>query len=222
MGNNCCSLFQELPIMKNALLLLCLLSTIFGVCFASEPNAIRDKILHDTTIQGFPCAHGIAWFYPDGALNQCTFSRPVTLGDLRVPRDSVVELWPNGAARYLMLPRPTVLDRYRVRATSRIGFARGTTTSFYRTGELRSLYLLRNQTVQTVPCSGGAWNTLSDPSGAETRVEFYPDGNLESCRLSRDFSGFRTGQRIVLPNLTAATASSAPSPSPRMKAASAR
>ena len=55
---------------------------------ASEPNALRSKVLHDTVIQGYPCARGYAWFYPDGSLNECTVARPVTFGAVRVPRGS--------------------------------------------------------------------------------------------------------------------------------------
>lgn len=183
------------------LLLLCLLlAAAVSAASASEPNAVRDKVLHNTTIQGFPCARGAAWFYPDGSLNQCTLAQPAALGDLRVPRGSVVELWPNGEAHYLTLPRATVLAGYRVRGADRLSLSRGATTAFYRTGELHSLYLTGNQAVHGIPCHGGAWNTFTDPAGNQNVVEFYPDGSLESCQLSRDFSGFRTGQRIVLPH----------------------
>lgn len=191
--------------MKSVLLICLFFSLCTGVCTASEPNALRYQIPHDTTIQGYPCSRGEAWFYPDGSLNQCTLSRPAAIGsDLRVPRGAVIELWPSGAAHYLMLQHPGVLAGYRVRGSTRHGLSRGATTSFYRTGELRSFYLVSTQTIQGIPCRGGAWDTLTDPTGGENMVEFYRDGKLESCKLSRDFSGFRAGQRIVLPRLTIA------------------
>ncbi len=189
--------------MKTALLFLSLLFVAsVRICPASEPNAIRDKVAHNTTIQGFPCARGVVWFYPDGALDECTLSAPAAIGDLRVPRHSVVELWPDGGARFVMLPHTAVLGSYRVRGGTLHGLSRGAATAFYRTGELQSFYLPANQTIQGVPCGGGAWNTYTDPSGGETRVELYPNGKIESCKLSRDFSGFRSDQRIVFPHLT--------------------
>jgi hypothetical protein len=196
---------QELPMKKIHLpLVFLVLVASASVGRASEPNAIRGRLPHDAILQGFPCAHGDAWFYPDGALNQCTLARPATLGDLRVPPGSVIELWPSGAPHYLMLPRETVLAGFRIRGGTRLDRSRGATTAFYRNGGLRSFYLGRNQLVQGVPCRGGSWNTLSDPSGGQNLVEFYDDGKLASCKLTRDYSGLRTGQRILLPHLTTA------------------
>jgi hypothetical protein len=192
--------------MKIGLLVSLLFSLCAGVCSASEPNALRNKVARDTTIQGYPCAKGEAWFYPDGSLNQCTLSRPAAIGgDLSVPRGSVIELWPDGAAHYLMLQHPTVLAGYRVRGGTRVGFSRGATTAFYSTGELRSFYLVSSQTIQGIPCRGGVWNTYTDPTGGASMVEFYRDGKLESCKLSRGFAGFDAGQRITLPHLTVAS-----------------
>jgi hypothetical protein len=189
--------------MKNALFLFCLLFALrVSVCGASEPNALRNKMTHDTIVQGYACGRGDAWFYPDGSLNECRLARPTSLGDLRIPRGSIIDLWPDGAAHYLMLPRPTVLAGYRVRGGNRRGLSRGATTGFYHSGELRSIYLVGNQLIQGVPCRGGSWNTLTDPAGAQNVVEFYNDGSLESCKLARDFSGFRSGERISLPHLT--------------------
>ena len=47
--------------MKQALLLFCLffVSSI-SICTAAEPNAVRDKFVRDTTVQGHPCARGDA------------------------------------------------------------------------------------------------------------------------------------------------------------------
>jgi hypothetical protein len=196
--------------MKQALLLFCLFSFFsISVCTAAEPNAVRDKFVHDTTVQGHPCARGEAWFYPNGALNQCQLSRPAILGDLRIPRGSIIELWPSGAAHHITLSRQTVVAGYTVRGASHLGF-RGATTSFYRNGELRSIYLVKNQTVQGVPCRGGSWNTFTDPYGDATLVEFYPDGKFESCKLARNYGGLKAGQRLELPFITTATAAAAP------------
>jgi hypothetical protein len=193
--------------MRRPFLLLCLLfvATV-SVCAGSEPNAIPTKLAHDTTLQGFSCARGPAWFYPDGALNQCTLSKSAEIGDLRIPRGSIVELWPDGGARYVMLPHAVVLAGYRLRGGTRLALAHGATTAFYQTGALHSFYLNGNQSIQGVPCSGGAWNTFSDPTGSENRVDLYQDGKLESCRLSRGMLGFRGGQRIVMPRITVTTA----------------
>ncbi len=183
-----------------------------SVATASEPNAVHTRLPRQTTIQGYPCDRGDAWFYPDGSLNQCTLARPSTLGDFRVPRGSVIEFWPEGATHHLTLSRDAVFAGYRLRGAKHFGRSRASTADFYRNGELRSFYLVRSQTVQGVPCRGGSWNTLTDPDGAGNLVVFYDDGKLESCKLTRDYSGLRAGQRIILPHLTPAaeTAKSLP------------
>src|SRR5579863_9840141 len=109
------------------LLLLCLsLPLCVSVCTASEPNALRNKITRDTTVQGYPCARGEAWFFPDGSLNQCNLSRPAAIGsDLRVPRGAVIELWPDGPAHFLLLHHSAILSGYRVRGGTQHGLARG-------------------------------------------------------------------------------------------------
>lgn len=188
--------------MKSATLLFCLLFASAAHAFA--PNALRDRIAHDTIIQGHPCAKGEAWFYPDGSLNQCTLARPAEVGDIRVPSRSLIELWPDGAAQYVTFRHPTVIAGYHVRGGSRLGFARGATAAFYRNGNLRSIFLIANQTIQGVPCRGGSWNTFTDPLGGGNLVEFYEDGKLASCKLTRDYSGFRSGERLVLPHLNTA------------------
>jgi hypothetical protein len=188
--------------MKQALPLFCLffVSSI-SICTAAEPNAVHDKFARDTIVQGHPCARGEAWFYPDGALNQCKLSHPSNVGDLRIPRGSVIELWPGGAPHYVTLSRQTVLAGYRVR---------GATATFYRNGELRSIYLVKNQTIHGVPCRGGSWNTFTDPFGNANLVEFYPDGKLESCKLARNYGALKAGQRLALPPITTTTAASNP------------
>jgi hypothetical protein len=192
---------QELP-MKTALLSALVLFTVLeSVSTASEPNALRARIPRDTIIQGFPCAKGDAWFYPDGSLNQCTLSRTTVLGDLQVPRRSVIELWPNGATRHLTLPHNGVISGYRVRGGALLrGSSQDDVTAFYPSGRLRSIVLVGDQTIHGVPCGSGASTLFSDSVDGGNHVEFYEDGQLQSCKLTRDFAGQKPGQRLVLPD----------------------
>lgn len=187
--------------MKTALLPVCLLlAVVASVCSAAEPNSIRNKLATDKTIQGIPCARGTAWFYPDGALNECTLSRSTTLGDVEVPRRSIVDLWPNGAAHYLTISRPAVIGGYRVMGGARANSSSAVVTTFYSNGKLRSVYLAADRTIEGVPCRGGsAWNLLVDSANDTNYVEFFDNGKLKSCRLARDYEGHRSGDRLLLP-----------------------
>jgi hypothetical protein len=190
--------------MKAALLPVCLFFAVaVSVCAASEPNAIRNKLDSDKRIQGIPCARGTAWFYPDGALNECTLSRAATLGSVGVPRRSIVELWPNGAAHYVTISRRALVGGYRVMGGTRASSSSAVVTTFYPSGKLRSVYLAVDQNIEGVPCRGGsAWNLLVDPANDTNYVEFFDDGKLKSCRLARDYEGYRNGQRLLLPLVT--------------------
>ncbi|MGD0367573.1 MAG: hypothetical protein ABSA94_08940 [Acidobacteriaceae bacterium] len=187
--------------MKTVLLSALVLFTVLeSVSTASEPNALRTRIPRDAVIQGYPCAKGDAWFYPDGSLNQCTLSRTTVLGDLQLPRRSVIELWPGGATRHLTLPHNAVISGYRLRGGALLG--RGSSqddvTAFYPSGRLRSIVLAGDQTIQGVPCGAGAATPFADSNDGGNHVDFYEDGRLQSCSLTRDYGGQKNGQRLVL------------------------
>jgi len=196
--------------MKTALLPICLMF-IVGVSLsrASEPNAIRNKLEHETVIQGIPCARGDAWFYPNGALNQCTLSQPAKIGDVLAPRRSLIEVWPSGAPHYLTTPRNAMVGGYRVMGNSRIASSSAVVTTFYSNGKLRSVYLVGEQTIEGVPCRGGsAWNLLAEPGSDNNYVEFFDDGTLESCRLAHEYGGQASGQRFSRPHVAVAAETS--------------
>ncbi|MFY9748964.1 MAG: hypothetical protein WA891_21360 [Acidobacteriaceae bacterium] len=188
--------------MKNAHPVVCLaFVVVVSLCAASEPNAIRNKLASNTTIQGIPCAKGDAWFYPDGSLNQCTLSALTTIGGYSIPRGALIELWPTGAARHLTLPHDAVLSGYRIKggALPRSS-SEENVTAFYPSGRLRSVVLAGDQTIQGVPCGAGPSILFYDSIDGSNHVDFYEDGKLQSCNLTRDFGGQRIGQRLVLPD----------------------
>jgi hypothetical protein len=193
---------QELP-MRIALLFALVLCTVFeSLSAASEPNAVRAKIPHATIIQGYPCARGNVWFYPDGSLNQCAISRATSFGEAQIPRRSVIELWPNGATRYLTLSHNTILSGYRALGGSallRIGSFQPSINAFYPSGKLRTLYLVDDQIIQGIPCRGGATSLSYTSLQGGNQVDFYEDGQLRSCKLTHDYAGQRSGQRLLLP-----------------------
>jgi hypothetical protein len=185
--------------MKTALLSALVLFTVLeSVSIASEPNALHNKLPHDTVIQGYPCAKGDAWFYPDGSLDQCILSRTTVLGDLQVPRRSVIELWPDGATRHVTLPHSAVISGYRVRGVFLRGTSEDDVTAFYPSGKLRSIVLADAQTIQGVPCGADAATLFSDSNDDGNRVDFYEDGRLQSCSLTRDYGGQKSAQRLML------------------------
>jgi hypothetical protein len=177
--------------------LICLV--LVSSSWAAEPNAIRDKLTHNTAIQGVPCGRGYAWFYPSGALNQCSLSGEWKVADARLPKGSIVVLRPDGTVHHVMLSRETVIGGYPAEGGGWLGPGEGVTTAFYPRGQLQSLYLAKDQIVEGVPCQGNAWSLLTDPVGDGGQVEFDENGRLRSCKLSRNYEGALRGQRIVMP-----------------------
>ena len=160
----------------------------------------RRKLDQDTLIQGYPCRHSYAWFYPNGQLNRCFVSRDTSFGEAQIPSGSVVELWPEGATKYVMLAHDAVVAGYYVSGGSFLGPAEGAITSFYRSGKLHTAYLVHDQTIQGVPCRGSQWGIFTDPVHGGDSIVLYPDGRLRACKITRDFGGQKRGYRLVLPD----------------------
>lgn len=177
-------------------LLFCLVLP--SACWAFAPNSIRNKLQHNTTIQGYPCARGSIWFYPSGALNQCVLARVWTVGDAHIPRNSILILRSDGTVDYVLLSHDTVIDGYRSEGGAFMGTAEGVVTAFYPSERVLSLYLTKDHMIQGVPCRGNGWSMLSDPIGNGNQVEFYEEGKLRGCKLTRDYGGGKKGQRIEL------------------------
>lgn len=166
---------------------------------ANQHDTTRRSLDQNTTIQGYPCAQGHAWFFQDGHLSRCTISREANFGEAQIPKGSIVELWPDGTTKYVMLAHAATVAGFLARGGGPLGPAEGSITSFYRSGKLRSLYLVDDQTIQGVPCRSGKWGIFTDPVNGGNFVEFYENGKLKSCKLTRDYGGQSRGHRLVLP-----------------------
>lgn len=186
--------------MRNAILFFIILfAVLVSACAASTPATERRKLAQNTTIQGYPCARGWAWFYAGGSLRQCAVSRQATFGEARIPAGSIIVLTPDGKPHHVFLSQDCSLAGYNVRGGGILGPSEGDVTAFYPDGKLRSIYLVADQTIQGVPCRGGEWGIFTDPFGGGNHVEFYENGNLRACKLTRAFGGRKGGERIELP-----------------------
>jgi hypothetical protein len=158
---------------------------------AAPPETPRKHLDQPTVIQGYPCALGYVWFFPDGSLNRCTISREIAIGEAHLPEGSIVELFPKGSLRYAMLKHDTLVSGVRCSGGGPLGPAEGSVTVLYPGGRLKSCYLVRDEAIQGVPCAGGGfWKAIA---GHDQAVEFYENGKLKSCRLSQDFANQKRG-----------------------------
>lgn len=183
--------------MKAVLLLTVLIGTSLRAA-ATSPETQRRHLDQPTVIQNYPCAKDYAWFFADGRLNRCFISRDIDLGATRIPEGSIIELWPNGEIRYVMMKHNTVVSGVRCSGGGPLGPAEGAITVLYPAGgKLKSCYLAGDQIVQGVPCAGGGfWKATL---GHDQAVEFYQSGKLKSCRLSQAFGDHKGGDSFLQP-----------------------
>ncbi len=193
--------------MKRTIILLVLLVVIlfFAVVnvagaaqAAALPHLTRQVLAAETTVQGYPCARGYEWTYPDGRLAQCAVARDTTFGELAVPAGSIIVLRPDGRPHHVFLAHDAWVAGYHAMGGSFLGPGEGSITSLYPSGQLRSLYLVANAVIQGIPCRGGQWGIFTDPINGGNYVEFYRNGNLRACKLTQNYQGHPRGQRITL------------------------
>jgi len=162
-------------------------------CFgqaSSTPPGRRQVLKQETTIQGFPCAKGYAWVYPDGHLSSCTLAEESTFGDAHPPAESWIRLTPDGKPLYLGLSFDSQIGEYMCEGGGALGASGTPTTVFYPSGRLKLCWLAGDQTVQGVPCMGaGGFLGAVFRHKHVPSVDFYPDGKLHSCTLSKNFGG---------------------------------
>ena len=175
---------------KTILFAVLLCSLICAASAASQSPVKRTKLDKPVEILGYPCAKGIAWFFADGHLNRCTISRPIVIGETKIPTGSIIALRTDGKLDYVQLSDDTPIAGIICRGGSWQGPAGGSATEFYLSGKLKQCFLAGSQEVQGVPCMNGG--LVGDGQGHA--AQFSEDGKLESCKLTKDFRGWRRGE----------------------------
>ena len=163
---------------------------------AAPADSTRKKLHQNTVIQGYPCAKGYTWFYADGKLDNCWVSQETQYGEALIPRGSLLYLKPDGRLYFVMLAHDSEVAGVKCSGGNwLLGPAEGAMTSFYPSGKLWACSLAVDQVVQGVPCRHddgpfgilyGLWIKHRD---YDLGIEFYRNGKLKSCQLSKDFGG---------------------------------
>jgi hypothetical protein len=165
-----------------------------GLLAAQPPQVTRKNLHQPQTIQGYPCARGIAWFFTDGKLQRCTVDRETAFGEEQIPADTYIALNPDGTPRFIQMSHDAPIMGLNCLGGSWLGSGEGAVVDFYPSGKLELCYLAHAQLVQGVPCArGGFWESFShvDPG-----VSFYESGKLKACKLAKDFGGEKAGTRF--------------------------
>jgi hypothetical protein len=156
----------------------------------------RRELKTVTEIQGFSCAARYAWFFTDGTLSSCFVSRETKFGKIVIPENSMILLSREGAPRFVFLSRETNLNGYPCRG----GPAHDYNVALYPGGELKTCWLAEDHVVDDVPCMRAGF--FADVFGGGVETDLHPNGRLQGCKVSRDFTyqgrAFRRGDHIRL------------------------
>lgn len=179
----------------NSLFLLILLAAAARFAqSAATPKLERRKLAQPTEFQGYLCAVGYAWFFPDGKLQSCTVARETHFGEARAPTGSWIRLGNDGTPSLLVVKHDTQISGFLGRGGG-FGGGEGYTTSFYPNGQLELCWLSGDQVVQGVPCAGATFT--ADIFGGGAGTYFYQSGKLKSCKLAKDYANLHRGDRFV-------------------------
>jgi len=176
-----------------------------GLCLASSARS-DDKRAHTerrrldkaTDIQGYPCKPGYAWFYDGGSLSSCQVAHEVAFGEGTASAGSWITVLPTGEPDFAFLRDDTRIGAVTCRGSA-MG-REGISTSFYPSGRLKACFLAADQEIQGVPCEHDGF--VSEVFHGDSVVEFYENGDLHSCRLSKAAivrgKTFDKGERVHL------------------------
>jgi len=158
----------------------------------------RQTLDQPREINGVACARGVAWFYPDGRLQQCTSSREIAVGEAQVQRGSIIVLLPDGRPNYVMMLHDAAVGEVECSGGNLLlGPSEGAMTALYPSGKLKQCWLAKNQVVQGIPCMrGGVLGLFGDGARRDGGAKFYESGKLESCTLAKDYGGKKQGDHF--------------------------
>jgi hypothetical protein len=171
---------------------------------SAGPNTMRRDLKSPQEFRGYPCAPGYAWFFADGNLESCTLSRAMAIGEVMAPRKSWITLSPEGAPRFVWLPRDSAVKGYPCRGGAP---EHSYSIALYPNGKVKTIWLAADTTVDSVPCMRAGF--VADVFGG-VETDFYENGKLKACKAARDVTiggrVFRRGDRIRLDEKGSASA----------------
>lgn len=179
--------------MRTTNLLIVALLLLFAI--AAHAGSRRQSLDRTTTIAGYPCARGYAWFYANGKLDTCTLAAESRFGEATLPAGSLISLDEAGQIKSARMSHDTRIRGLLCRGGGPLGPGEGDMVAFYPSGKLREIFLAEDQSIDGVPCAhGGLGTTLRH---GDPRVVLNEDGSLRSCRLARDFGGQKQNNRFT-------------------------
>ena len=155
-----------------------------------EPSGtIIGKTEQNFQTDSFVVEKGWVHFYPNWSLKTFLTAEPLLVGTMSLPAKSWIFLDSIGIVSHCVLPQDQEIQGILCRGG---GGVSGITTSFYRSGRLKSCYPSEDIRIDGIPCSSNIF----------VPVGLYENGLLRSCRLAdpitRSGKTFGKGTRIAI------------------------
>jgi hypothetical protein len=145
-------------------------------------------------IQNVSCTGRIE-FYGNGKLKSCTLACDDTLSGQPLEKGTVVVFSPDGDLDWCFLQHETEIQGHLCK-----GESHGFMTSFYPNGKLKTIWLGRDEVIQSVPCA--KYSFWADVFGNGAAIYFWENGNLKRARISGNFTiegqTFHSGDVVTL------------------------
>ncbi len=134
----------------------------------------------ETIVQGLACT-GPYVTWSDGSLESAVLARPDTVSGRILPKGTSVHFNRNGSFHFCFLPGDVMLDGHLCR-----GGGHDFTTHLYPNGQLKVIWLGREETIHNIPCAPFEW--FGDVFGGPSMVEFHENGTLKRAKLARSMT----------------------------------
>jgi len=155
-----------------------------GLLFAQTDSIMRRRLETEQVIDSVRCAptgRAYAEFYSFGALRSCPLARDTVIQGNALPAGTWIGLNDGRELDFAWLPHDTELGGHPCHG---VGY-KGYSVRFYGNGALRLCFLAEDTAIEEIPCVHGSfWTEIR--GGSNSVVNFFPNGSLAGCQLSRD------------------------------------
>jgi hypothetical protein len=170
-----------------AAILLACVAVMVSLSRATPPKSVerqrassREMLDAPRVVDGVPC-RGYVEVDATGRLKSAVLDREHAFGPVALPANTQFSLRPDGTVKDVHLGADTTFDGHTC-----LGSGPGEwMTGFHPNGRLAYCFLVRDETIDGVPCRHGSfWGEIS----GGVIVSFHDNGTLATCRLAAELT----------------------------------
>ncbi|MBT3299567.1 MAG: hypothetical protein HN657_03400 [Candidatus Marinimicrobia bacterium] len=134
--------------------------------------------------QDISCSE-IAQYYDNGTIEFCRLAKADTISGQIFPKGTGVHFTKEGSMNWCFLPEDMMIQGHYC-----LGGGHSFMTGFYPNGQLKTAWLVQDEIIQEIPCSKFRFFSaiFHGFHGKDGSTNFYNNGQLMYCELSRDIT----------------------------------